>query len=202
MSHLSIEDRYAIIALDKHCHWKQERIAEAIGCTQQAVSKILHKWKYDHTIEDLPRSGAPPIINTSNTQHNPITDSIREHRNYTSNQIQEQLDVSVSARTIRRYREQLGFKPIHYRRRPLLTREKEIERLYYCIDNMENDWKDIIFTDETTFIPTDEREIVWKRPESPVPVKSVTRFKESFMVWGGVWWDGMVVLIYVLLMVL
>jgi DDE superfamily endonuclease len=96
----------------------------------------------------------------------------------------------VSARTVRRYRKMLRFRPVHYRRRPLLTPQKEQERLYYCIDNMETDWKNIIFTDESTFVLTDEKEIIWKKPEEAPIMKPVKKYKESFMVWGGVWYGG------------
>jgi hypothetical protein len=72
----------------------------------------------------------------------------------------------------------------------LLTPEKATERLYYCIDNMENDWKNIIFTDECKFVLTNEKEIIWKRPKSPPPFKPVVQKPESFMVWGGIYYGG------------
>jgi transposase len=190
MSHLSIEDRYSIIALDKHAGWKHERIADHFHCDRRTVDRLLNKYKETGSVEDLSRSKGSTVIDISNKQDNPISNVIREHRDYSSKQIVRELGVACSARTIRRYRELLEFKPVHYRRRPLLTPSKEIERLYYCIDNIDNDWKNIVFTDESTIVLSDERRIVWKHRESPPPVKSSTQFKQSFMVWGGVWYDG------------
>jgi transposase len=188
--HLSIEQRYAIIALDKHTDWTQRKIAESIGCDHGTVSRVLKKYREHGTVEDLSHIGHKPIIDISNKQENPITGVIRQHRDYTSSQIVCELGVAISARTIRRYRELLEFKPVHYRRRPLLTPAKQTERLYYCIDNMENDWRNIIFTDESMIILSNERRIVWKHRESPPPIKCVKQFKQSFMVWGGVWYEG------------
>jgi transposase len=79
MSHLSIEDRYAIVALAKYAGWKQEKIAETMKCSQGEVSQLLHKYKTHHTVEDLPKSGRPASIDISNKQDNPITNVIREN---------------------------------------------------------------------------------------------------------------------------
>ena len=55
---------------------------------------------------------------------------------------------------------------------------------------MDNDWKNIIFTDESMFMLTDEHEIIWKRPGSPFIVKPVVEYPQKFMVWGGIWYEG------------
>jgi transposase len=193
-SELSAEDRYAIIALDKHLHWNQERIALQIHCNQSAVSRTLKRWKEYETVDDLPGRGKKPFLDTSDTDNNPITNTIRSSRNSNSNQlkslIKEECNITISARTIRNLRQQLGFRPVHYRRRPKLSDNSIKKRLHYCLDNLDNDWKDIIFTDESMFILSDEHEIIWKRPGSPMIEKPVAEYPEKFMVWGGVWWDG------------
>jgi transposase len=194
MSELSTEDRFAIIVLEKHLGWKQERIAKQIGCDQATVSRTLKRWQEHQTVEDLPGRGPKPILNTSNSDNNPMTNTIRRKRNSTSIQlkdrIEEELNITISARTIRDIRQQLGFRPVHYRRRPEISENSKRKRLQYCLDNMDNDWKNIIFTDESMFVFTDEHEIIWKRPGSPVTEKPVVEYPEKVMVWGGVWWDG------------
>ena len=98
--------------------------------------------------------------------------------------------ISVSYRTIRRIRQKLGFRPVHYRRRALLTEGHKRKRLQYALDNLDEDWKKIIFTDESTFELTDKHCVIWKRPSSPSIIKGVVQHEISVMVWGGVWWEG------------
>src|SRR4029077_16004094 len=105
-------ERYAVVALDRYAHWTQQHIAKAIGCGQQTVSYILKKHKEHGTVEDLTRSGRPNQIDISDEQQNPITSVIAEHRQYTSGQIREELNMVVSARTVRRYRKMLRYRPV------------------------------------------------------------------------------------------
>jgi transposase len=194
MDELSIEDRFAIIALDKHLNWTQAKIGEAIGCCRETVNRTLKRWKEHGTVENLPGRGKKPLLDISNNNNNAITSTIRKRRKSTSriikHEISETLNINISCRTIRRLRKQLGFRPVHYRRRPALTDTAERKRVQYCLENMDNDWKNIIFTDESMFILTDEHEIIWKRPGSAMIEKPVEEYPEKFMVWGGVWWDG------------
>jgi transposase len=194
MSELSLEDRYAIIALDKHLHWKQSKIANIIGCSQSSVGLTIRRWKEYGTVNDLPGRGRKSLLDVSDNNNNAIVDSIRKRRKSSSKQIKndinENMNISISCRTIRRLRKQLGFRPVHYRRRIVLSDSAKRKRLQFCLDNMDEDWKNIIFTDESMFVLTDEHEIIWKRPGSPMIKKPVEEFPEKFMVWGGIWWEG------------
>jgi transposase len=194
MNELSTEDRFAIIALDKHLNWNQRKIAKQIGCSQTAVQHTLVRWKEHNTVENLPGRGRKPLIDISDTNNNPIVNSIRKRRKSKAknikNDIKEELNINISCSTIYRLREQLGFRPVHYRRRVIVSESAKRKRLQYGLDNMDNDWKNIIFTDESMFIATDEHEIIWKRPESPMVTKPVHEYPAKFMVWGGIWWEG------------
>jgi hypothetical protein len=145
-------------------------------------------------VNDLPGRGRKPLLDISNSDNNPITNSIHKRRKSKSknikNDIKEELNINISCRTIRRLRKQLGFRPVHYRRRVIVSESAKRKRLQYCLDNMDNDWKNIIFTDESMFVLTDEREVIWKRPGSPMITKPVEEYPEKFMVWGGIWWEG------------
>ncbi|RYY73126.1 hypothetical protein EON63_20165 [archaeon] len=41
---------------------KLSQIAQQIKVTLGAVRAVLHKWKLHHTIQDLPKTGRPPIL--------------------------------------------------------------------------------------------------------------------------------------------
>lgn len=193
-SPISIEDRWAIIAFHKHFGWRQEEIAKQINCNQSDVSRIIQKWKLTSTVEDSLRSGRPPLIDTKDTENNPIVNSIRAKRKSTAKsltrEMEEELDITISVRTIQHLRRLLGFRPVHYRRRPMLTNAAKRTRLQYCLDNMDNDWKDIIFTDESMFILSDEHEVIWKRPGSSTIERPTEEYPDKIMIWGGIWFEG------------
>jgi len=61
----------------------------------------------------------------------------------------------------------------------------------YALENMDEDWKNIIFTDESWFqLNMDSRELIYKRPDSPPIIKEVKQHEFKVMVWGGIWWEG------------
>jgi transposase len=180
--------------LDKHLNWNQAKIASKIGCCRETVGKTLQRWKDHGTVEDLPGRGRKPLLDMSNTDNNPIVNSIRKRRKskakHIKHDINETLNINISCSTIYRLRKQLGFRPVHYRRRAIVSDSAKRKRLQHCLDNIDNDWKNIIFTDESMFIATDEREIIWKRPGSAMIEKPVEEYPAKFMVWGGIWWEG------------
>lgn len=192
--HLSTEDRWAIIALHKHLHWKQTRIAEKIQCDQGTVSRIIEKWKTTGTIENLPGQGRKPLIDTTNIENNPLGNQIKKKRKATgkelAKQIKEEYDITISVATIQQLRRLLGFRPVHYRRRPVLSDNAKRKRLQYCLENIDSDWENIIFTDESMFILTDEHEVIWKQPGSPMIERPTEEYPEKVMIWGGIWYDG------------
>jgi transposase len=191
---LSIEDRYAIVALARYTNYNHNIIAEKIGCHRTTVDYTLRQYREHRSVENMPRSGRPPLVDITDINNNPITKLIREHRKSTSNSLQYMLEqeynLNVSARTIRRLREQLGFRPVHYRRRPLLTEEQKKVRLQYALDHLDDDWMDIIFTDESWFEVGDHESLIYKHPHSPSIVKPTPKHKFKVMIWGGIWWDG------------
>jgi transposase len=191
---LSSEHRWAIIGLHKHAGWKQERIAKAIHCTRETVSHIIKKYSSTGSVEDLPRSGRPPSIDVTNSEDNVITNTIRKKRKSTAKAVQRdletELNITISSSTIANLRRALGFRPVHYRRRPIISNTNKHKRYQYCLDNMDEDWKNIIFTDESMFILTDEHEVIWKRPGSPCIERPTAQYPKKQMIWGGIWWDG------------
>jgi transposase len=145
-------------------------------------------------VEDRERSGRPPLVNITHQCTNPITRAINHDRQFTSMGIKNYLHnhnhISISTSTIRRLREQLGYRPVLYRRKVLLDKTKKRKRVQFALDNMDEEWKDVIFTDEKWFVLTKEGVKYWKR-EDEIPLSYHTPKKPiKVMVWGGVWWDG------------
>lgn len=193
LDELSDEDRWAIVALSKHAGWSQEKIAKSVKCNQSTVSRILDKHRSKKKVEDLPRSGRKPLLDVTNTNNNPITNAIK-NRKYSNkdirNQIEEDYSIRISCDTVERLRRRLGFRPVHFRLRPKLTKEQEEKRMLYCLDNLDEDWMNIIFTDESWFSLGKNNQVIWKRPHDPPIELPTTKHPSKVMVWAGIWWEG------------
>ena len=48
-----------ILATHDHPAWSNQDIAWAVGCTDRAVRKWRRRWVETHSLDDLPRPGAP-----------------------------------------------------------------------------------------------------------------------------------------------
>lgn len=191
-SHLSLEDRWAIVALHKHIGWKQAKIAAAIKCSQSEVSRLLAKYKETGDVTDLPKSGRKRLLEEE--EESPLSKEITEHRQHTSAALRREIlsdyGVLLSARTVRRLRKELGFRAVHYHRVPSISKETAQKRLLFTLDEEEYDLTRIIYTDESLFEISTNGVVYWKRPGEEAPVVESKQFPESVMVWGGVFWEG------------
>jgi len=48
-----------LLAAHEHPEWSNQEIAREVGCTDRAVRKWRQRWTATHSLEDLPRPGAP-----------------------------------------------------------------------------------------------------------------------------------------------
>ncbi|CAF4787433.1 unnamed protein product, partial [Rotaria sp. Silwood2] len=74
----------------------------------------------------------------------------------------------VSARTIQRYRRELGYRPYHQQIKKSLTSTQD---------------------DEKIFTMSDVGTIVWCKPGKPRPIHSVDNIKAHEQLWGVIGWN-------------
>lgn len=48
-----------LLLSNEHPEWSSRYIAEQVGCRRATVSKFRHRWVYEGSIKDHPRTGAP-----------------------------------------------------------------------------------------------------------------------------------------------
>lgn len=191
---LSTEERWAIICLKKYAKWSQKRISTATNCSESQVSRTLKRYKGTKDVKNRAKSGRPPIISIVDPKNNLITTEIEKNRQITCTAIAENLNrdlnISVSASTIRRLRHILNYKSILYKICPKLSDKTKRQRLIYARKNANNAWSDVIFSDEKVFTLSNEGVKIWKRFDE-VPIQIQQPLKPiSLMVWGGVWMGG------------
>ncbi|RYG63349.1 hypothetical protein EON64_16100 [archaeon] len=113
---------------------KLSQIAQQTKVTLGAVRAVLHKWKQHHTIQDLPKTGRPPILD-DRTKRRLARMALRGDVETATElaQTAAALDIAhISARTARRVLLDKGLKAMHTIRKPLLTRTHKRKRLDFA----------------------------------------------------------------------
>jgi hypothetical protein len=106
---------------------------------------------------------------------------------------------SISSQTVRRNLREFGLRPVVKRKRPLLKARHRRERLQWaerCKEYTMEDWKRIVWTDETKInrLGSDGRKWVWKEVGEPLSdrlVEGTVKFGGgNVMMWGCMFWEG------------
>lgn len=138
-------ERSAVITLAKEGHSRNE-IAAAIPCSEKTVTL----WTQRGTVEDVPRAGRPRA--TDEATDDRIADLAEERKFITPKQIRSELELDVSARTVRRRLDEVG---LHGRvaRAEYPFDERDLRRRLSFAEGYANwseaDWERVIFSDET-----------------------------------------------------
>ena len=77
-------------------------------------------------------------------------------------------DLEVSERTIRRELQNLGYVSILLRKVPLLTQKAKDIRLSWARDHLNYNWKKVVFSDETTLQMFRNTMHAWSHDAQPV----------------------------------
>lgn len=191
---LSDHVRHSIVALSLYAGWHSEHISRTLKCSTSAVSRTLKRWRDTGDVKDMPRSGRPPKVDISDANNNKIDFIIKRKRQCTGKQVQQALedkfDTRVHLSTVYKLMNDLKFKAVRYKRVPGLTAAQKEKRLEYVRSMEGEDWKDIIFTDESMFEESNARGTYRKHRKSPSKPKPAKQYPVKVMVWGGIWYDG------------
>ena len=108
--------------------------ARAVYRPEKTVRDIVHLWQQTGDIQRRHGNGRPSLIRGDLIQR--VAQIIRQNRTVNSNNLVDLLrqagGPSVSVRTMRRTRRQLGFHPVHEQTRPTLTAVRMTNRLAYA----------------------------------------------------------------------
>ena len=187
-SHLTIEERWAIVAFRKRLNWTEEKVAKKIGCNQSTVSSIMATYNETNDVIDRPNDREPEI---RAMKRKVIEDMVISHPQHSSTKLCWDIilspsntdNLSISARSIREYRKELGFHLFHFRRRPFSSHLSSKKRLSFAQSHLLDEWKDVIFSDEKVFVLTSRGNVYWKRPEDPELIWLEPTYPKKVMVW-------------------
>lgn len=153
---LSILERGQISGMSK-CGLDNYEIADAFNCTTKSVRELKKKVEIHNTVEDLPRSGRPKLttpredraIKFKSLQDRKCTAkamAIKQCPTFTKNK--------VSVRLVRDRLKKAGLPARVARKKPLLRIQNKKARYQWAKDHLdliEDDWKKVVFSDETPF---------------------------------------------------
>ena len=178
---------------------RQARVAKVLGVGLRSVNRWWAQYKRTGKVEEKKRTGRPKVL--GRIEKIIISKSLGKRRQST-----RKLAKKFSARglkgskdTIRRFlRKDLGVKPYHQRKTPLLTKKHIRDRLAFCRRTQNwtsEDWKQVVFSDESPFElfhpPNPKNYVVWDQDGSSVEHTGVPKFGPKVMVWGAMSFSGL-----------
>jgi putative transposase len=96
----------------------------------------------------------------------------------------------ITDRSIRNYRRQLGFHPVHRRHAPVLTIDNMADRLAFCRNHLHDDIKTWVFSDEAGVVAEHDGSVHWIRDGEERPIQERKGHPAKVNFWAMVWWDG------------
>lgn len=193
---ISIEIRKLIIEKRKKGE-SYYNIAKQFHISKSGVFDICNKYKLTGKIENLHRAGAPR--RTSRQDDSLIFREIRKNPFISAPEIKNQLNLSVSTKTIKRRLNDRGVHSRVSRRKPLLSEQNKLKRLNFAkkyINKSISFWKNVIWSDESKFmlISGKQRRNVWRTKGTSLNANNITKTVKhgggSIMVWGCFSWFG------------
>ena len=148
---LEEKERAAIVVLH-HAGWLAKDIAESIKCSERTVSLWLNRFEDENSLSNHPRSGRPYSLDKDAS--NSIIQFSGEHHTAEPKDIRRELQLPVSARTIRRELNTAGLFS-HVQATEHNFTEFDIQRrLAFANEYLHHNeawWSRVFFSDETHF---------------------------------------------------
>ena len=148
---LSLVERAAIAALDQ-LEWKHSDIAQLLHCSENTISLWSQRWQQHRLLEDSERSGRPRCTDAETDQS--IADLAEEKVVTTPKEIARELELSCSARTVRRRLDEVGLFGCVQQEEHAYADENIQRRIAFAEGYSrwtEDDWSRVMFSDECNF---------------------------------------------------
>jgi hypothetical protein len=123
----------------------QRSVAGCLGISKGAVWRALRRENIHHSQESLPRNRPPPKLDSRD--HRRLAQEIVAHPDKPWDYFARLFHVSPN--TIRRIAHSIGFHKRIRRRKPYISPKNIAKRRQWEMENRDQDWRRIIFTDES-----------------------------------------------------
>lgn len=191
-----VEQKIAMIIALKEGGKQTKEISEQLGVAKSTVRKWCARFRADpkkDLPEPLPHTGRRRKI--SKRAVNMLKRTLEQRPRVTARKLKEdnpELFGEVSIRTVSRRVKELGYNSEKPLRKPLITSRQKENRIKFAKKYStwtEEDWLNVLWSDEATFTVTCNRGgRVYRRKESdpldPRYLENTVKFPDSLMVWG------------------
>ena len=163
---LSQEARVRVVVLAEE-GYSMNKIAQRLQIGRRTVQEIVKKHKETGSVKD--REGRGRKKKTSNREDGCIIKASLKDRRKSSTilckDINANLDIVISPRTIRRRLLEAGLKSCRAKKKPLLSVKAREKRLAWALEHQSFDWTRVVFSDESRFCLISDRPVnVRRRP--------------------------------------
>jgi transposase len=148
---LSEVERAAIVTLHR-LGWLHKDIALKISCSEKTVSRWVRRWQDERSLADATRSGRPRCTDEETDEC--IEEMAEEKKFVTPRDIRRELQLSCSARTVRRRLDEVNLFGRVAREADSYDERTLTLRLSFArgfLHFTEADWDTVIFSDEVHF---------------------------------------------------
>lgn len=149
------------------------------------IYKYITQLKKNHKLEPISRPGRPTILTSPNRR---VLGRIIQNDQYlTCGEIATKLNstVKISARTVNRELNKLGYRSSHPKTVPLLTEKQRERRVEWATAHARQNWKNVVFSDETTFQMFRNTMTAFYKAGTDVPQKGVPKHPAKVHAWGA-----------------
>ena len=183
MVQLTEKQKYEIIILREH-NYKINDIADEMKINRNTVMFWINKYQKDKNINRKKGSGRKE--KTSINEDNRIIDIIEKNNDLSLIDIKNILEDSyifISKQTI--YRRLIGNEYIHKFpiKNPFLTEDHKKKRLEWAFDNIERDWYEIIFSDESAMRIFEIIKKKWIKKDK-IDIQKTVKYPLKINIWG------------------
>lgn len=174
-------------------------IARQLNIHRNTVSNTVRRFQATGSIQELPRSGRPRVTDAQDDLYIRTSHLRNRFRSaaFTARNLPNQR--RISDQTVRNRLKNYGIKPYRPAKRITLNNVHKRNRLAWCnarINWNHNQWRQVLFTDESTFGIQRKRGAMWvyRRPGERYSAFCVDERDRQrggkLMVWGGISYNG------------
>jgi len=160
-------------------------ITKLTGVPLSTSYKYVAQLKKNHELKPISRPGRPTILTSKD--RTVLGRIIQNDKYLTCEEIATKLSskVEISARTVNRELNRIGYCSSHPKTAPLLTPEQCERRVEWAIAHLRQNWKNVVFSDETTFQMFRNTMKAFHKVGTSVPYKGVPKHPAKVHVWGA-----------------
>jgi len=187
---LTEKQKYEIIILHEK-EYTNLSIATELKINRHTVRRWISRYNNTNTVERQIGSGRNK--KTTEKEDKKMVQILKENNFFTSIDIKNRLEnegINVSERTIQNRIKEKGYTYNKPPQQPLLTEKHKKDRVKWAQNNLETNWKMILFSDETYINKMSNGQFRWHNKNDINDVDFVVKHPLKINIWGCIKFNG------------